>query len=456
MDKLIENNNALSNIKIKQLLSQDEHNNDLENNLETSDYYYFISNNDDTTLKSYLAPNYDNKSRKNLSKKIHLYIIYFIKMLFVIIFFLFIISKIVNNEINLNNYLDKIYGEEDLLIIIKEKEKEMNNCSSKRRNEIEKEIENIYDIIEKIKLKKKEIINNNKKIIKDNGKLILSCSYSLNNEYIYPTLVSMTSLVINAGNNTFYNIYVLISPDFSQENKNILMSIEQNYTEHCKIYIINMGDKYQGKDTNDKIPIATYYRLDLQNILPDVDRIIYMDGDTAVFKDLSELIFYNMKDNYILGFLDNRPKSLKKYNINNAVVLCAGVLLMDLNAMRRDKISEKFNEFLNDNLGKLDQHDQTTINVVCQGKISTLPPKYGLWNFETFQNFKNHINAHYSWIKYNKKECQLAYENPAIIHYVMEKPFKKCIIKYYYYEWWEYANKTGYYDEIYKYANNEL
>ena len=187
----------------------------------------------------------------------------------------------------INNYLNKVYGEEDLLNIIKEKEKEIVNSDLKRRNEIEKEIENIYNAIEKIKKLKKEKIYKSKNITRDDGKLILACSYALDNGYVYPTLVSMTSLAINAGNNTFYNIYVLVSQDFTEENKKILMSIEKNYTEHCKVIFINMGDKFQGKDTNFRIPIAAYYRLELHNILSDVDRIIYMDGDTVIFQDLS-------------------------------------------------------------------------------------------------------------------------------------------------------------------------
>ena len=59
----------------------------------------------------------------------------------------------------------------------------------------------------------------------------------------------MTSLVINAGNNTFYNIYVLASPDLKEKNKKIIMSVEKSYTDHCKIVIINMGDKFRDKDT---------------------------------------------------------------------------------------------------------------------------------------------------------------------------------------------------------------
>ena len=55
-------------------------------------------------------------------------------------------------------------------------------------------------------------------------------------------------------------------------------------------------------------------------------------------------------------------------------------------------------------------------------------------------------------LRYIKKECLLFYYNPAILHYVIGKPFKDNN-KFYYDNWWEYANKTGYYDEINKYSN---
>ena len=377
---------------------------------------------------------------------------YFLSLIFLVTFCGIIISFI-NNNINEPEQLDpiyyfnKTYDEEELQEIIKEKEKDIINADKERRIEIEKEIENIYEEIEKIKEEKI------KKITREDGKLILSCSYTIDNGYVYPTLVAMTSLAINAGNNTFYNIYVLVSPDFTEENRNILMTVEKNYTDHCKVIIINMDDKYKGKDSDDRIPLAAYYRLELPNLLPDVDRIVYMDGDTAVFQDLSELITLDMKGNYILGFLDSIPTALRKFHIKNGVVLCSGVLLMDLNALRKNHISEKFNEFLEANLGNIYQHDQTTINVVCQGKISTLPPKYGIWNFKNAQEVIDHNNAHLSWLRYNEKEYILSYYNPAILHYVTDKPFKKKTNRIYSDLWWEYANKTGYYDEIYKYAN---
>ena len=439
------NDNSASNIAEKELLSIDENHNDSKNQIELNDYSY-INSNEDKTEKMNSVHNHANKITKIIKSISKTKKYYFCSIKFLLLLLCFFLTINDKNQYALNNYLDKIYGEEDLLKLAKEKERKMFNFFSG------KEIENIYNVIEEIKRKKKEIIDENEKIIRDDGKLVLACAYSTDNGYIYPTLVSMTSLVINAGNNTFYNIYVLVSPDFTEYNEKILTSFEKNNTEHCKIHIINMGNKYEGKDTNIRIPTAAYYRLDLHNLLPDVDRIIYMDGDTAVFQDLSELIFLDMKGNYILGFLDNRPDALRKYKIKNAVVLCSGVLLMDLSALRKNNITEKFNEFLEANLGNIEQHDQTTINVVCQEKISTLPPKYGMWNFRTFEDFKS-LNYKYPyWIRYNKKELSLAYEHPGILHYVIGKPFHKFQHKYYYDEWWEYARKTDYYDEICNYV----
>ena len=411
--------------------------------------HFLIKNDDENNKDLSLGTYYKSKVEKIKSKFKKFYNLP-IKIVLSILIIFIINYKVENFEIFLNNHLDKIYGEEDLLTIIKEKEMEKFFSFGEKRKEIQSEIDKINEVIEQIRQKKKEIINNNKKILREDGKLMLDCSYSLNNGYTYPTLVSMTSLVINAGNNLFYNIYILISPDFTEENKEKLMSVEKKYKDYCKIIFINMDTKFDILDTDGRIPTASYYRLDLHNLLPDVDRILYLDGDTAIFQDLSDLITLDMKGNYILGFIDAQaPNFLEKYNVKDAFILCAGVLLMDLSAMRKNNLTEKFNKFFNKYLGNIDQHDQTTINVVCQGKISALPLKYGKWNYKYLKEFNGHCNCQLPFIRFNKKEIILAHKHPAIVHYVVGKPFQKGIKnRYYLKEWWNYAKKTDYYDEI--------
>ena len=150
-----------------------------------------------------------------------------------------------------------------------------------------------------------------------------------------------------------------------------------------------------------------------------------------------------------MGFLDSVPEAIDKFGIKNGVVLCTGVLLMDLDALRKNNMSEKFNKFLNEQREKINQHDQTIINVVCQGKIATLPPKYGMWCFEAKIHALKHNRRQRPWLQYNETEFLYAYYHPAILHYVWPKPYWRRKKPVFNKEWWEYARKSGYYNDIY-------
>ena len=290
--------------------------------------------------------------------------------------------------------------------------------------------------------------SNHSKINYKNNKLKIPCAYALDNNYVFPTLVSMTSLAENAGNNTFYSIYVMIDSNFTSENQKILKTVEEKHVEHCEVIFLLVNDKYKNEKVDERIKTPCYYRLELHNLLPNVSKIIWMDGDTGIFEDLTELINIDMKGNYILGFLDSLPNAIEKFGIPNATVLCTGVLLMDLDALRKNNMTEKFNKFISEQRKNINQHDQTIINVVCQDKISTLPPKYGIWCFEAKIHALKHNNRQRPWLKYDEEEFLHAYSHPAILHYVWPKPYwrrKKPIFNK---EWWDYAKKSGFLDDV--------
>ena len=289
---------------------------------------------------------------------------------------------------------------------------------------------------------KTENINNS------NEKLIIPCAYASDNAYIFPNLVSMTSLVANAKNSTFYEIYVLIDSNFSEENKEILKSVEKKHPENCKVILIVMDDKYKNEKTDKRIKTPAYYKLSLHNILPDVNKIIYMDGDTGVFEDLSDLIKLDMKGNYIMGFVDSVPEAIDKFGIINSTVLCSGVLLMDLEALRNNNMTEKFEKFMDEQRENINQHDQTIINVVCQEHIALLPPKYGIWCFEAKKHALKHNKRQRKHLQYDEKEFLDAYYHPAIMHFVWPKPYWRKKKPVFNKEWWEYARMTGYYKDI--------
>ena len=258
---------------------------------------------------------------------------------------------------------------EKLQEIKEEKIKRMQNTEKKEKdkeNDLESDIKNLDENI----INKVDYELENKKI----NKLKITCAYSTDNSYLYPTLVSMTSLVANAGENTFYEIYIIINNEFDEENKIVLKSVEEKHSQSCEIIFININDILN----NEKLLIPAYYKLELHNLLPNINKIIWLSGDTLILYDLSELFNLNMRGNYIMGFLDSLPDALLDFNIKDAIVINTGVLLMDLNALRKNNMTEKYNKFILKENEKIKQYDQTVINVVCQKYIAPLPPKYGM------------------------------------------------------------------------------
>jgi 5'-AMP-activated protein kinase catalytic alpha subunit len=364
-----------------------------------------------------------------------------------------------------NNKIDKFKGKKENLLEKKKRKNKVNSVSKNNqypgKNNDELSKKNIF-LGEKNKLKNKNmVINKNNNNNNDNNKgddvsendvaknkLKIAVAYALDNVYVYPTLVSMTSLVENAANNTFYSIYVLIIEEFTDENKNVIKSVEEKHNQSCEIIFINMADKYKGEKTDKRIKTPAYYKLSLHDLLPNINRIIWLDGDTGVFGDLTELINLDMKDNYIMGFWDSVPEAINKFGIPNSTVLCTGVLLMNLDALRKNNMTEKFNNFMVDQKENINQHDQTIINVVCQENIGLLPPRYGMWCFEGKIHALKHIRRQRPHLRCSEEDFLYAYYHPIIMHFVWPKPYWRRRKPVFNKQWWDYAKKSGYYKEI--------
>ena len=264
--------------------------------------------------------------------------------------------------------------------------------------------------------------------------------------YTYPTIVSITSLVENSSAETNYEIYIMVPGGFAEENKQKLLGLQEKYENRCKINLIDMQDRYKNAYDKGHITTPTYYRLSLSSLLPEIDKIIWLDGDTLIFNDLTELINIDMNNFYYKGFLDNNIDGVAKFGIENDHYICAGVMLINLEKLRQDDMEQKFEKFISENNDKLEQHDQTVINAMCYKNIGVLPAKYGIFNFTNVKSAREHAGILKAKNRYTADEMQEAYENPVILHCV-NKPWRKNNV---YKEnlWWEYAAKTGYLTEI--------
>ena len=269
---------------------------------------------------------------------------------------------------------------------------------------------------------------------------------ALDDNYVYPTIVAITSAMENKNVATEYSFYLMHPNEFKDESKEKIKSLEKKYGK-CHIHLINMGEQFKTANDKGHITTPTYYRLALSELLVNLNKIIWLDGDTLTFQDLAQMYDIDMDGLYYRGYLDNNVDGTSSFGVKSEHYICAGVMLINLKELRKNDMANKFNSFIEENNVLLVQHDQTVINVVCADKIGVLPPKFGMFNIHAQKDkAKQYAGILIGDEKYTPEEMVEASNDLCILHCV-DKPWKNRNV-YLADLWWEYAAKTDFYEEI--------
>ncbi len=219
------------------------------------------------------------------------------------------------------------------------------------------------------------------------------------NNYAKYAGVVIASVLANANDDDNLNIYIL-DGGIEEDKKNEILSLKS--IKDCRIEFVgideSMFEDYKKVATHKYISIATYYRLRLSTLLPDVDRIIYFDCDMVVNSSLAELFNTELGDNIIAGVRDINKRMLKK----NPSYINAGLVLFDLKKIREQGIEQQFYDYTNKNFETITVGDQQIINDVLNGRIKIVGDE---WNVQS-SNFTNRSS-------YTK--------HPKVVHYVARK-----------------------------------
>jgi lipopolysaccharide biosynthesis glycosyltransferase len=254
----------------------------------------------------------------------------------------------------------------------------------------------------------------------------------------------------NDKNNHIIIFYLLLPDDFDDKNLEIFESLKLSYDVRINYYyMVNYFDglrKWRGSN-------AIYYKLFIPVLFPYIERMIHLDSDTMVFKDLWEMFNLPFGSNYFLA--QPTRKSVFKDKILKQNTINAGVMLFNIKKLREDNKDFELLHYLF--LKKYTE--QVLIGYICLPKIGYLPFKYGIFVLRGgIKAYISHVQSNMIQ-RVNITEVKEALKDPSIAHifcrpkhWIKQKKVSNgennwCnkYQKIFYY----YAKKTKYYKRIY-------
>lgn len=249
--------------------------------------------------------------------------------------------------------------------------------------------------------------------------------------YLVPVATTLLSILEASPSIARYEVICLVGEEPDEAFRANLARIDGGSGRLCFRYM-NLEHKLKGAYVDPKYSSAANYRLVIAEELPEYTHAIYTDCDIIIRQDLSRLYReVELGDNYMAGIAE----ASSDYQVRTMIeggepgkYVNSGFLVLNLEQMRQDGISERFANFLA-KAEKLEFPDQDAINIVCKGRLAYLSPVYN--SIRTFL-----LPAYRDlFLKYYPDE-RLWHElsRSGNIHYTGQKPWLGYDI--YFEEWW--------------------
>lgn len=228
-----------------------------------------------------------------------------------------------------------------------------------------------------------------KKLIeKERTMAAIQVAFCVNDGYINQLGTVLISLLKSNPKQRF-EAYIL-SSDLSDQSRRRLSKIKMVFPNIDLRFISVDETAFKGLNlTINYISKETFYRYLIPNLIPDVDKILYLDADLIVKGDLSALWETDLGDCYLAGCSDTYIEKLgykNKIGLKaDELYINAGVLLMNAKEMRRQGVGEALIKETKALSGRITYQDQDVLNLVCRNKIKQVD---GIYNF-TMEDIKS-------------------------------------------------------------------
>jgi lipopolysaccharide biosynthesis glycosyltransferase len=264
--------------------------------------------------------------------------------------------------------------------------------------------------------------------------------FAANNDYVPYLGVAISSLIFCSSEDMMYSVSIL-HVNITVHNQ---ARLERLSTKNVIIHCIDVSRAMEDKQviSTNHLSVEATFRLLIAETLPQYDKVLYLDSDLVILRDVAQLYEVGL-EGHVIGVArefisvhtcDYITRLGVKFSVEE--YFNSGVLLIDINRFTKRKIMEKCFELL-DGETKYAYLDQDVLNIICHGDVKYLDRR---WN--------------YAWYKFSFSEPHKAYNEkpvasePWIMHFAHgKKPWMFPGVRFADY-FWEYARKTTFYEEI--------
>lgn len=289
---------------------------------------------------------------------------------------------------------------------------------------------------------------------KDNV-VVLGCS----DEYSGPCATTIESIIENTTDQPSFELVVLVT-DLSKQNLSLLKNTVNNRISTRFFDISEYFNEYKSKFfVHDNIAIDTYKRLFIPSLFHLYKKVLWLDSDLVVQKNLDELFNIDLKENWLGAVQDpyivtvsfsgknNESEYIRNHlskdlEINDfSSYFNAGVLLFNIEKCTKDDLRYRIKDIIN-NPPRLIYQDQDILNYLCKGKNVFWLSSY--WNVAA--NNKIDWQRLECFPKY--KQTSWAQDNAFIYHFCgWCKPWDHPDM-FNSYIFWKYCRKTPFYEHM--------
>lgn len=269
-------------------------------------------------------------------------------------------------------------------------------------------------------------------------------AFAFDNNLILPACICISSLLMSAKDETFYDVFILHSKN-TVLKKDELNKLSE-YFKNCRVQYREVDDTFDSSFEIRGITTPAYYRLLIPKLIPEYDKVIYSDVDIIFRMDLSELYSIDIEKYYLaatrdigLNFSDDGIKYISSMtSLQLGQYLQSGFIMLNCKKMIQDNMVDKFRRLAK---VKLKFQDQDILNITCVGHVFFLPIKYNMTDYSYY--YLNRDLSKVSDILHDEDiEAALKYGN---IHFNGHKPWKKYSVNFDI--WWEFYRKSPFFDE---------